>query len=149
MTSATPLFSDRFSFDGRGPELARVHWEFAGRSLKAIDYTNYAFDGEGRITERDSRGRVAGRFHVTFTGLQVVMITPEEVIGEQHLPTNFSALVPAAIFDMGRTPWLESFDQQHLSKCKHYKLLFYDELFDMICKGVEIHPGSYPTPDAV
>jgi hypothetical protein len=149
MNQAIAVYPDRFSFDGRGPELARVHWHLNGRSLKAIDYSNFGWGSDGELTDRDSLGRITGTFHIMFTGFQVVMITPEEVIEDDQLPDNFSNLRPAALFDLGKSAWLHTFDQRHLAKCKHYKLLFYDELFDIICEGVEVREGSYPLHDAV
>lgn len=138
MSKAAAVSPDRFSFDGRGPEITHAHWELAGQSLVAIDYTN-----------RGGNGSIAGSFHVTLMRFQVVMITPEEVIGGSQLPDNAAELRPAALYDLGKSEWMKSFFQHHLTKCRHYKLLFYDELFDIICEGVEVHRGSYSVHNAV
>jgi len=49
----------------------------------------------------------------------------------------------AAVHDLGRTSWLESFKQQHLGGCSHFQVMFYDEVFDIICEGVEAGLGRY------
>ena len=129
---ATPISADRFYHDGRGPSLHRVHWSREGHYLLAIDYSNHddGFDQK----------------HVKFVRPQVVMITPEEVInyGDGDLTGLLVRYRPAAMFDRGRSPWLESFSPRHLSQCRHFQLFFYDELFDVICEGVECVLGRYP-----
>jgi hypothetical protein len=56
---------------------------------------------------------------------------------------------PAAIFDRGRSSWLQSFSPRHLERCKHFQLMFYDELLDVICEDVICRPGLYRAGDAV
>lgn len=131
MTEGTPVQSDQFFHDGRGPALQRAHWSATGATLLAIDYLNPA----------DAGGR-SGVKHVRFLKPQVVMITPEEVIGDA-LGDLTKRYRPAAMFDRGRSPWLASFAQQHLGRCRHYQLLFYDELVDIIAEGVEVIDGGY------
>ena len=136
----TPIHSDRFYHDGRGPELKQIHWTFGGRQLVALDYTT-----PGDV---DALGTPN---HVKFYGFQVVMITPEEVVNYDALDLGQRLFDnrPAALFDMGRTGWLNSFSPTHLSECKHYQLLFYDELFDVIAENVNCFPGHYDTGTAV
>ena len=69
------------------------------------------------------------------------MVTPEEVIGDGAVAL-LARFRPAAMFDLGRSAWLLSFAQQHLRECRHYQLLFYDDLFDVIAEGVEVAPGG-------
>jgi len=38
--------------------------------------------------------------------------------------------------------WLASLNQTHLSKCKHYQIMFYDEIYDVICKQVKVGLGQ-------
>ena len=114
--------TDKFPFDGRGPELERAIWDSRGTQLLAIDY-------------RDADG---ARWHVRFQSPQVVMFTSEEVIGD---PRSGGA------FDLGRSPWLQSFAQQNLGRCRHFRLLFYDELLDIICESLEFADGVF-TPTA-
>jgi hypothetical protein len=123
-----PIALADFYAAGRGPELERVHWGARGQHLQAIDYYN----------PDDAHLR-----HVSFHGFQVVAITPEEVIGYRGLRTAFSTHAPAAAIDCGQSPWFRSFAQGHLGRCSHFQLLFYDELFDVICERLTFSPGSY------
>ena len=66
------------------------------------------------------------------------MFTPEEVIGQ---PGDGGAT------DLGRSEWLQSFTQRHLGACRHFRLLFYDELLDVICESLEFADGVF-TPTA-
>ena len=31
--------------------------------------------------------------------------------------------------------------QSHLSECKHYQVMFYDEVFDLVCRGIKSGAG--------
>ena len=66
------------------------------------------------------------------------MFTPEEVIGD---PGDGGAV------DLGRSEWLSTFAPQHLASCRHFQLLFYDELLDIICESLEFADGVF-TPTA-
>jgi hypothetical protein len=33
--------------------------------------------------------------------------------------------------DFGKSEWLLSFNQQHLDRCSHYRIMFYDEFLDV------------------
>ena len=121
-----------FYSDGRGPVLRRVCWRPDGTVLRAIEYFN-ADDVFGDESLR----------HVRFVGMQVVQITPEEVIDYSALGSRLANCRPAAMFDLGRSPWLKSFSQRHLAKCRHFQLMFYDELFDVICESVTCNTGPF------
>ena len=71
------------------------------------------------------------------------MITPEEVIGDEVLGELLGQHRPAAMFDRGKSEWLRSFAQEHLGRCQHYQLLFYDQLLDVIAEGVEVGRGGF------
>ena len=43
----------------------------------------------------------------------------------------------AAIFEVMDSQWLASLNQAHLAECKHYQVMFYDEIFDLICRGIK------------
>ena len=84
-------------------------------------------------------------YHLTFSGLQVVEVIPEEVIDYEG-GGLCDALIkhrPAALFDAGRSAWLATFSQRHLGRCTHYRILFYDELFEIIAEGLKIEKGKY------
>ena len=116
------IAADKFHFDGRGPELERAVWDSRGTLLLAIDYRNA--DGALR--------------NVRFQSPQVAMFTPEEVVGDPG---------QGGILDLGHSPWLQSFARQHLGRCRHFRLLFYDELLDIICESLEFADGGF-TPTA-
>lgn len=129
-----------FYHEGRGPVLQRICWGSRGaRALRAIEY----FCPDDVYDEAHLR-------HVHFVRPQAFMFTPEEVIpyGSSRVADG-SNHRPAAAFDLGRSEWLLSFSQRHLSRCRHFQLLFYDELLDVICEGLEFGSGPYfePAPD--
>jgi hypothetical protein len=126
-----PINQDMFYADGRGPELQRVCWGLRGTQLRAIEYYN-ADDDPARALK-----------HVLFDGFQVVLIIPEEVVNYTELGPRMAAARPAAMFDLGHTDWLNSFSGRHLSSCRHFLLMFYDELFDVICEQVTCHRGPF------
>lgn len=115
MILVRPLFSDQFFHNGRGPVLERVHWAHHGAVLAAIDYFN-----------PDTRGPIDLR-HVRYGTL-----------GDHAVVHH-----PAGLFDLGRTPWLESFSPQYLTACRHFRLKFHDELFDVICMAVTCQTGGF------
>ena len=120
MSNATG--ADEFHFDGRGPELRRAIWDERGTTLLAVDY-------------RDTNGALR---HVRFYAPQVVMFRPEEVVGHR---------AEGGATDLGRSAWLQSFHQQHLASCRHFQLLFYDEMLDIICESLQFADGAF-TPTA-
>lgn len=129
---AQPIHVASFFYDGRGPELHGVHWDHTGTILRAVDYSNPTGAEEQ-----------SGLHHARFVGPQVVMITPEEVIGDEVLGELLGQHRPAAMFDRGKSEWLRSFAQEHLGRCQHYQLLFYDQLLDVIAEGVEVGRGGF------
>lgn len=130
--TAEAIHTDKFYADGRGPELQKVHWGMRGAQLQAIEYFN-----PDDVYEESSLK------HIRFEGLQVVMTTPEEVINYDSLAPQLTQNRSAAMFNLGKSSWLESFSQRHLSSCSHFQLMFYDELFDIICERVTCHNGAF------
>ena len=129
-----PVAVEQFYHDGRGPGLVRVHWRQPhGCSPRAIEY---------RCPNDDAL------CYVRFLRPQAFLFTPEEVIG--YATSDFSGFVdhrPAAALDHGRSTWLLSFSPRHLDRCHHFQLLFYDELLDIICEGLEFRAGPYIESD--
>ena len=100
--------------------MRRAIWDARGTTLLAIDYSD--LDGSLR--------------HVRFESAQVTMFTPEEIIGA---PGDGGAA------DLGQSAWFHSFRGQHVASCRHFQLLFYDELLDIIDSGhLEITYQRYP-----
>jgi len=125
---AKPVLVESFHGEGRGPELLNVSWSKTGRILKAIDFQN-----PDESTPK----------HLLFSGVQVLMFTPEEVINFQTLNPGWRKSSPAAILCLGKSAWLKSFAPEHLEKCLHFQVLFYDELLDIICESIEAKEGHY------
>ena len=121
-----PIHTELFNCYEGSPELQRVWWTDRGRTLGGIDY-----GGDGEM-------------HVDFTGVQVVMITPDEVVGENQFADVEGRFPGAAMFNCGRSDWLQSFDGSHLARCSHFRLVFEDEVVDVICESVECGHGSPP-----
>jgi hypothetical protein len=125
-----PIMTDDFTGDPRGPELVKLHWDSRGCLLQAIDFA------------RTSDSKL---MHLRFTGFQVYMYTPEEVINYEPMQWLGETRGVAA-YCLGQSPWLKSFSDRHLGACSHYQLLFYDELVDVVCEGVEVIEGGYVPP---
>lgn len=128
----TPINADIFFHDGRGPELVSAHWTEDGRMLRAIDYYNPGVAHDLQHIH-----------HVEFAGLQVVQITPEEVIGLDMFAGSSGEHSPAAMFDLGKDAWFRTFNPRHLGACSHHQLMFYDELVDVICEHALVRGGGF------
>jgi len=126
-----PIALEQFRASGRGPSLERVVYSEHGR-LRGFEYHKI-----------DDIYDAAHLRHVRVIRPQVVMFTPEEVINYVAWAAGFSQHVGAGALDLGRSAWLRSFNPLHLSKCHHFQLLFYDELFDIICEGLEFGDGAF------
>jgi hypothetical protein len=107
--------------------LQRIHYNGTGVQLKAIDYVNP--DGQAH--------------HILFVQPQVFMLTPEEVENYERSPVNWIDTGRAAIVSLGRSRWLESFNPYHLKECKHFRIMFYDEFLDVICREIRAARGLY------
>jgi len=108
----------------------QVIWSPNGHRLKAFEY----FNPDDPYDESHVR-------HIRIINPQVVMSTPEEVINYcEFQPGRYDG---AAAFDCGQSKWLQSFAQQHLKKCSHFRLMFYDELYDIIADELEFNMGRY------
>lgn len=130
---AQPVNLDEFWRDGRGPELRRVVWNADGTVILAIEYLNPDWTNE----ETDLR-------HVIIKRPQAVQITPEEVVSPDQYGTRYVDHPRAAMFDLGRSDWLESFMPTHLVSSRHVQMLFYEQLIDVVCDGVRCAAGEAP-----
>ncbi|MFZ2359072.1 MAG: hypothetical protein WA040_06980 [Anaerolineae bacterium] len=120
-----------FDKDTRGPDLIRVYYTGEGSRIKAIDYCN-----------PDDTCDAHSIRHLRFLKSQVHMFVPEEVYnyGEDQIPWRDGR---SAAVCLGKSAWLESFLSQHLRYCQHYRLVFYDQILDIICEGIEAHSGAF------
>lgn len=121
------VLEQSFYHDGRGPELQRVIWAHNGIILIGFEYFN-----------PDDVYEPEHLKHLKLVGVEAYSMASEEVHG------NICA-VPgsrAAIWLIEDSEWLSQFQQWHLTDCNHYQIMFYDEIYDVVCK--EIIPGKGP-----
>ncbi len=133
MNAAEPIHSDAFYHDGRGPELQRVIWKYRKQILVGFEYYNPddPYDAEHLR-------------HLVLEKVEAYAMAGEEVHGD-ILATGKTK---AAIFRICDSSWKKSFNQMHLSDCEHFQIMFYDEIFDVICKSITAGKGSLQTEDA-
>jgi hypothetical protein len=122
--SAKPILESDFYHDGRGPELQRAVWKLRGTVLVGFEY----FNPDDEYTPDNLR-------HLALEGVEAYSMASEEV----HGSILANAESRAAIFEVIGSKWLASLNQAHLSECKHYQVMFYDEVFDLVCRGIK--PG--------
>ncbi|HEY0922735.1 hypothetical protein [Rheinheimera pacifica] len=120
--STRPILESVFYHDGRGPELQRVVWKRRGAVLVGFEY----FNPDDNYVPDNLK-------HLVLEGVEAYSMASEEVHGS-ILATGDSR---AAIFEVMDSKWLASLNQAHLSDCKHYQVMFYDEVFDLVCKGIK------------
>lgn len=127
MVNAKPVLEDSFYHDGRGPELQDVVWSKNGVCLVGFEY----FNPDDVYEDRNLK-------HIRLVGVEAFSMASDEVHGN-ILATGENK---AAIYEVQDSAWLASFNQTHLGGCKHYQVIFYDEIYDLICKGIEVGRGK-------
>jgi hypothetical protein len=123
----TPILEADFHHDGRGPELQRVIWN--GVTPAGFDY----FNPEDEYIPENLR-------HLLLVGVEAYSYAGEEV----HAGTASAPHSRAAVFDLGQSPWFRSFNPRHLKGCSHFQIMFYDQIFDVICREIRTGRGPYP-----
>ncbi len=126
------IYPQEFFHDGRGPTLVAVHLARNSAHLEAIDF---------RLP--DSQDIPSSLQHLRFLRAQAYMVTPEEVENYSNTSVNWGATGGGALVSLGRSQWLTSFSPRHLDKCEHFRVMFYDEFFDVICEDIRIGQGAY------
>ena len=121
-----PILENDFYHDGRGPELQKVRWKLNG-VLVGFEYFN-----------PDDEYNPNNLKHVALEGVEAYSMASDEVHGN-ILATGDSK---AAIFEVIDSEWLASFNQAHLAECSHYQIMFYDEIYDVICKEINVGTGQ-------
>jgi len=119
-----PILENHFYHDGRGPELQRVVWKRNGVILDGFEYFN-PHDGYETSELKN----------ITLKGVQVFAMTTEEV----HANIVATGDSKASIYRIENSEWMNTFFQTHLGMCHHYQIMFYDEIYDVICE--DIAPG--------
>ena len=125
--TVNPILENDFYHDGRGPELQTVRWKSNGVVLVGFEY----FNPDDEYTPENLK-------HLTLDGVEAYSMSSDEVHGN-ILATGDSK---AAIFEVHNSNWLSSLNQSHLSDCKHYQIMFYDEIYDVICKQIKVGSGQ-------
>ncbi len=116
-----PTLETIFYRDGRGPELQKVVWADSGVTLVGFEYYN-----PDDIYEKENIK------HIRLIGVEAFSFAGEEV----HPDIYFIQNSDAAIFEVIDSDYKKSLSPRHLANCKHYQLIFYDEIFDIICSSV-------------
>ena len=122
----TALLESKFHHDGRGPELRRVVWAYDGKILQGFEYHNpedvYA---EGSIK------------HLELDGVESYSMAVVEV----RCQTMATGESKAAIYKIEGSPWMKQYDPECIKGCSHNQVIFYDEVYDVICKAVKAGYG--------
>ena len=118
------ILDTHFYHDGRGPELQKVIWGNKGVTLVGFEFYN----PDDIYEEKNIK-------NIELVKVEVFALASEEVHG------NILAIAEsqAAIFEVLDSNWIKTFQPRHLSKCKHFQIMFYDEIYDVICE--DIVPG--------
>ena len=130
-----PVTTTYFGYDGRGPTLRR--W------IHDRDLVLPGSDG--------GRGQLPGRIKgaeydsswVVFRGMQVTQIVPEEVHSYWFfglLPENSKRTGAYEVID---SAWKASFHPRHLASQRHFVLVFYDDLVEVLCRELVFGSGAF------
>lgn len=121
-----------FYHDGRGPELQKIVWSNNGAILEGFEYYN----PDDTYNDNDLK-------HLKVVGFQVVTIASEEV----HANIQFECGSNAAIIEIKKSEWFSSYNPRHLLDCKHFQIMFYDEIIDLICEKIIVGKGKIKVKD--
>ena len=124
-----PILLNEFYHDGRGPELVRVHWKQDGKILAGFEYYN-----------PDDTYEPEQLKHLILDRVEAFAMSSEEVHGNIMAQPDSKA----AIFKVIDSSWKKSFQQRHLEECAHYQIMFYDEIYDVICRNISAGKGKLP-----
>ncbi|PKD37911.1 hypothetical protein CWO84_21905 [Methylomonas sp. Kb3] len=121
-----PILENEFHHDGRGPELKRVVWTYEGKILKGFEYYN----PEDVYEERNIK-------NIILEKVEVFSMAGEEV----HGSIVANGETKAAIHRIVDSKWKTQFNPRHIADCEHYQIMFYDEIYDVICKSIVASTG--------
>jgi hypothetical protein len=124
-----PILIKEFYHDGRGPELQRVCWKYEGKVLAGFEYYN-----PDDVYDDDHLK------HLILKKVQVFAMAGDEVHGN-ILATGETK---AAIFRVINSEWKKTFLKSHIQDCEHYQIMFYDEIYDVICEAIFAGNGPFP-----
>ncbi len=126
------ILESDFYHDGRGPELIRVHYGGKGSMIEAVDFYN-----------PDDAYEQKNLKHLVFSGSQAFCFTPEEEYSGGFPNIDWQKFGKAAVINLGKTDWYRTFTNLHSKNCDHYRLMFYDEILDVICERIIFVQGGY------
>jgi hypothetical protein len=121
-----PLFENDFYHDGRGPELQRVILDDRGVFIRGFEY----FNPTDKYIEENIK-------HIIIDQIEAFSVAGEEVHGN----ILYVKETKAAIFKIEESVWLKQFNPYHLADCNHYQIMFYDEIYDIICRNISLGKG--------
>ena len=108
--------------------VVRAYYGATGASIIAADYLN----------PDAKRGELR---HLLFPGAQAFQFTPEEEHAYEGVDWGLTR--SGAIADLGRSAWYHSFTNVHSADARHFRVLFYDEVLDIVCREIQTAPGGY------
>lgn len=120
------LLESMFHHDGRGPELQRVVWAYDGKILQGFEYYN----PEDAYEEENIK-------YLELDGVEAYSMA----VVEARSHTLATAESRAAIFKIESSPWMKQYDPDCIEGCSHYQVIFYDEVYDVICKAIKSGNG--------
>ena len=116
----------RFHNNGHGPELQRVVWAYDGKILQGFEYYN----PEDPYTEESIK-------HLELIGVEAYSMAVEEVHG--NIQVNRESR--ASIVKIENSSWLKQYNPACIDRCCHYQIIFYDEVYDVICREIKAGDG--------
>ncbi len=116
-----PILEEHFYYDGRGPELQVVVWGRSGIVLAGFEY----FNPHDTYVESNIK-------NIRLIDVEALAVSSDEVHGSIVANAESSA----AIHEIEESEWKMTFQQNHLTECKHFQIMFYDEIYDVICKAI-------------
>lgn len=125
MKILSPLES-RFHNNGHGPELQRAVWAYDGKILQGFEYYN----PEDPYTEESIK-------HLELIGVEAYSMAVEEVHG--NIQVNGESR--ASIVKIENSSWLKQYNPACIDGCCHYQIIFYDEVYDVICREIKAGDG--------
>ena len=140
-----PYPSDYFGFDGRGPEICRFL------------HDHDALEKDAFPDRRPLPGSIIGIEYfwfehpdiawVMFKKIQVIQIVPEEVCSYWFTSLVSERQNGVGIYVVEDSAWLRSFSQRHLASCRHFILMFYDEIIEVIAEDLMFGRGAFRIED--
>jgi len=127
-----PILENEFYHDGRGPCLKKVVWKRKNKTVAGFLY----FNPDAENSNDDSIK------HIKCINARAHKFT-EIDMHENIVATSKSK---AAIFELIDSTWAKIFNIRNGSNYKHYQIMFYDEVYDVICEQIIAGKGRFRSP---